>query len=492
MDDYKKKAVAMLLEKNILVTPEMLSRIEVLGPAGAASFDLVVKGAIEGASEAMTGKSQQPHPVDREASLVTGESGNANVDIVFSYNDLPKKRECQDFVAYFNSRFRQIERMLASRPEMHSITTISRLKFANERDNVAFIGMVSDKQLTKNGNIMLTVEDQTGSVRVIAGRSSQNAFSMAKECVLDEIIGVTGTSKGAVFASKLILPDIPAKDVKKSPDEGYAIFLSDLHVGSAKFLYDEFARFLKWINGMIGSPEQRGIARKVKYVFIAGDVVDGIGIYPDQEKELEIKDIYEQYARCAGLLSRIPRDKKIIIAPGNHDSTRISEPQPAFYGEMAAPLLKLPNIYPVSNPAFVTVDRSPGFPGIDVLLYHGYSFDYYVANVDSIRSKGGYDRADLIMKFLLQRRHIAPSHSSTLYLPDATDRLVISTVPDIFATGHIHRASVSNYRSVTLISSSCWQGKTSFQERLGHNPQPARVPVVNLKTREAKMLNFGS
>jgi len=41
-----------------------------------------------------------------------------------------------------------------------------------------------------------------------------------------------------------------------------------------------------------------------------------------------------------------------------------------------------------------------------------------------------------------------------------------------------------------MISGSCWQAKTSFQEKLGHEPEPARVPLVNLKTREIKILKF--
>ena len=126
------------------------------------------------------------------------------------------------------------------------------------------------------------------------------------------------------------------------------------------------------------------------------------------------------------------------------------------------------------------------------MIYHGYSFDYYVANVDSIRRQGGYERADLIMKFLLQRRHLAPAHTSTLILPDSSvDPLFIGIVPDIFATGHIHRTSVSDYKGIVLINSSCWQGKTKFQERLGHTPQPSRVPVFNLKTGSTKIINFG-
>jgi len=139
----------------------------------------------------------------------------------------------------------------------------------------------------------------------------------------------------------------------------------------------------------------------------------------------------------------------------------------------------------------INIHASKEFPGFDVLLYHGYSFDYYVSNVDAIRTNGGYDRADLIMRFLLQKRHLAPSHGSTLYIPDTKkDALIISKIPDFFITGHIHKANVSNYKNITNICCSCWQSKTTFQERVGHNPEPSRVPVVNLKTREVKMLKF--
>lgn len=115
-----------------------------------------------------------------------------------------------------------------------------------------------------------------------------------------------------------------------------------------------------------------------------------------------------------------------------------------------------------------------------------------MANVDSIRNNGGYDRGDLIMKFLLKKRHLAPTHTSTLYVPQDSDDLVIKNVPDIFVTGHIHKSIAANYRNITLISGSCWQSKTSFQEKVGHNPEPSRVPIVNLKTREVKILRFGS
>jgi DNA polymerase II small subunit len=145
----------------------------------------------------------------------------------------------------------------------------------------------------------------------------------------------------------------------------------------------------------------------------------------------------------------------------------------------------------VSNPSFINIHSSTDFSGFDILLYHGYSFDYYVANVDGIRQNGGYDRADLIMKFLLKRRHLAPTHTSTLYVPDVNkDPLVINKIPDFFITGHIHKTSVTNYKNTTLICGSCWQSTTSFQEKVGHHPEPCRVPIVNLNTREVKIMRF--
>jgi DNA polymerase II small subunit len=190
-------------------------------------------------------------------------------------------------------------------------------------------------------------------------------------------------------------------------------------------------------------------------------------------------------------LAKIPADKQIIICPGNHDLVHLAEPQPAFYPEYAPRLFKFPNVILVTNPALVNIGQRDGFPGFDILMYHGYSFDYYIANVESIRNNGGYRRADLVMKFLLKRRHLAPSFKSTPYLPlFPEDPLLIRKIPDFFLTGHIHYSNVANYRGITMISGSCWQGKTSFQEKMGHEPEPGRVPLVNLKTREVKILKF--
>ena len=416
------------------------------------------------------------------------------VTVVFSYKNVPHKYAIKDFTNFFLSRYKFLEGILRSRRELENTTSINRLQNKQEREKVSIIGLVEEIGETRNGNIMLTLEDPTGRMKVLVSKNNKQLFVSSKDLVFDEVIGISGTmGENIIFADTIVWPDIPpTHELKMGPEEEYAIFLSDLHVGSKYFLNEEFSKFLKWIRSEAGNEEQRKIAKAVKYIIIAGDLVDGIGIYPGQEKELSITTIDGQYEEFSRLISQVPQDKQIIVCPGNHDMVHLAEPQSVFYKEFAPGMFDLPNITMVTNPAMINVGKKKGFEGFDILLYHGYSFDYYVSNVESIRMGGGYHRADLIMKFLLQRRHLAPSFKSTPYYPShEQDPLLIKEIPDFLITGHIHYSTVANYRGITMISGSCWQAKTDFQEKLGHDPEPARVPIVNLKTRKIKILRFG-
>jgi len=436
------------------------------------------------------------HQTQDDAALTKIIFSPSSVNILVSYHNIPKKYEVKDFTTFFITRYQYLEKILRNRSELQDILTINRVLAKSEKEKVSVIGVVSEINQTKAGNLMVTLEDLTGQIKIIITKSKAELFQSAQDLVVDEVIGISGMSQDKImFADSIVWPDIPIQAELKKKEEGeeeYAIFLSDIHVGSALFLQEEFDRFLQWINGKVGNPEQRDIANKVKYIFMVGDLVDGVGIYPSQESELKIKDIIKQYSEFTGLVSQIPSTKQIIMCPGNHDAVHIAEPQPVLYKELVGNLLLLPNVTLVTNPAMVNIAKTDTFSGFDVLMYHGYSFDYYVANVESIRNGGGYQRADLIMKFLLKRRHLAPSFKSTPYFPGhSEDPLLIKRIPDFFVTGHIHYSSVANYKGVTMISCSCWQGKTTFQEKLGHKPEPARLPIVNLRTREIKVLRFG-
>jgi len=520
MDDEKKssikrKIIELCMEKDILITQELLDNSELfenfnfqdLQKKEAAVLNKEIFQTIYSKNMRAEGGAkehiyQEQKESDEKKELFSAKNTHTlslkeglekgTVKIIFSYSGKPKKREVSDFVDYFNSRYKTLEKILRNRQDLRSVISISRVLQKRERENVAIIGMIKDKQQTKGGNINLVIEDQTGEITVVVKKSKPELYELANNTTFDEVIGVVGGNSGKiVFANNIYFPDIPHKELKKCDDEVYALFLSDLHIGSKKFLRDKFERFLEWINLKTGSEAQKEIASKTKYLFIAGDLVDGVGIYPIQESDLEIVDAYEQYEECTRLLERIPKHIQIIIIAGNHDSIRLAEPQPPFSKGFGESLLALENVVFVSNPSVVNIHSSNNFSGFDVLLYHGYSFDYYVANISKIRFSGGYDRADLIMKYLLQKRHVAPTHTSSPYLPDTEhDPLTIGTVPDFFITGHIHKTAVAQYKATTLICGSCWQDITSFQIKVGHHPEPGRVPVANLKTREMKIMRF--
>jgi DNA polymerase II small subunit len=257
----------------------------------------------------------------------------------------------------------------------------------------------------------------------------------------------------------------------------YAAFVSDVHVGSNTFLREEFEDFLAWLNRTNG--RKRDVAKSVGYVVVPGDVVDGIGVYPDQEEELAINDIYGQYEELARLFKRIPEHIKVIMLPGNHDAVRPAEPQPTFPSEIRE--LFGQNVIFTGNPCYFSLH------GVEILAYHGRSMDDFIKALPSL----DYSKAKKIMIEMLKKRHLVPIYGGrTPIAPEHKDYLVIDRVPDIFVTGHGHATDMGKYRGVTLINASCWQAQTKYQKMHNFIPDPAKVPIVNLKTGEASIIDF--
>ncbi|MFH1072131.1 MAG: metallophosphoesterase [Nanoarchaeota archaeon] len=508
------------LEKGLLISPELLAELdEGLLDKQLDQDSLIINAELKNALFQNPGMNIDWHEFERSLFLLekkgdakiyneflhylasasslleetTREDDPAPVRILMQDTDEPHKRSVDDFISYFNTRFNYFEKLLKTRQELTGLTSVSRVLAKKDKDTVSVIGMIMDKAETKNNNLILTVEDRTGKISVLIHNTKQELFTLAKDCGLDEVIGVVGTNGNKIiFAENILLPNIPlGKELRKSRQEGYVLFMGDLHVGSKYFLKGAFERFLNWIAGKAGNDEQKRLASLVKYIIIVGDLVEGIGVYPSQEDDLEILSMKDQYAEFSRLIARIPQHIKIICLPGNHDAGRISEPQPPIYKDFAEAVWQLPNVIMLGNPCLINIDARLGFPGFDILLYHGYSLIYYAETVPSIKEAGGQKRVDLVMRHLLQRRHLSPSHSSNLYVPyPHKDSLIIDRIPDFFITGHVHRLSVANYRAVTLINCSCWTGITEDQEKRGLEPQPGKLPLVNLQTREIKVMNF--
>ncbi len=374
--------------------------------------------------------------------------------------------DIKDLVTYFQNRYHKLKGIIEKRSMKDHLAISDVLQ---SKDVVKIIGMVRDIRTTKNNHKIMEVEDETGDISVLIHNENHQLFEKSERIVRDEVIGIVGSKKGSlVIASEIVHPGVPRIE-EKVTDFG-VVFISDVHIGSATFLEDSFNKFIQWINGDFGTPTQMEVASDVKYLVVAGDIVDGIGIYPNQDKELTIKDITQQYDEAARLFGEINRDIKIIIAPGNHDASRIAEPQPAVPEEYAKSLYQLKNVEFVSNPSLVSLD------GLKTLIYHGRSFDDMAMTVKGL----SHENSDLIMRELLEKRHIAPIYGErTALASEIEDHLVIDQIPHVFHTGHVHINSYKKYKGVHMINSGTFQSQTEFQKIYNIMPTCGEVPVLH-------------
>jgi len=410
----------------------------------------------------------------------------AHVKVLSNYSYAGKKLVVKDFANYYRNRFSEIRNFLQESPQLNNLVSID--KIFGSRQGISLIGIISNKRVTKNKNLLFEIEDLTGKIKVIVNQNKKEIYEKAEEIALDSIVGFRGSGNREIFfVNDIVFPDAIIPERKKSNVEEYVLFIGDLHFGSKLFLEDSFLKFIDYLNGKIpNTPE----VENIKYLFIVGDLVTGVGNYPNQKKDLRIVDLEEQFIALANILDKIRKDIKIIISPGNHDGVRLMEPQPLLDEKYAWPLYNLKNVILTTNPCQVNIGANDGFVGFDVLTYHGFSFPYYVNNVPRLMAKKAMNSPDLIMKYLLRNRHLAPTHASAQFFPSEEDNLIIKKIPDIFVSGHTHKSAVSYHNNILIISISCWEAMTPYQEKFGNEPDHCKVPMLNLKTREVKILDF--
>jgi len=254
-----------------------------------------------------------------------------NVEIIETYTEHIKKREISDFVMHYNNRFKDISVMLRKR-DLDNLTSINIIKELKTKEEVSTIAIIFDIKESKNGHIILELEDKTGIIKGLVMKTNEELYNFAKNLVLDEVVAIKGAAgNDIIFISEIILPDIPLNNViKQSPKEEYAVVIGDSHIGSNVFYNKEFQEFVSWISGEKTPKAHKKIVEKIKYLIIPGDIVEGVGIFPGQEKELEKTSIEEQYNLFCDYIDKIPKEIQIILCPGNHDAVRIAEPQPPF------------------------------------------------------------------------------------------------------------------------------------------------------------------
>ena len=453
------------------------------------------KGVSDGASSAKSPTSRNPEgavqkKAPKEESTRTDHDSSVQGQADFVRKVASEKRaveighdvtgestgtgEYGDFVAVFRDRYKRLSKLLRGRVNHRPADAVASMAGGSD---AALIGLVNDIRSTASGHWLIEIEDASGAFPALVMKDRQFA-SVVDELLLDEVIAVEGTladDSGILFADSIHFPDVPRTYQPSYADRHVqAALISDVHVGSQEFMESAWNRFADWLH--------TEAAEHVEYLLIAGDMVEGVGVYPNQDHELTIIDIYEQYEAFAEHLKSVPGDLDIVMIPGNHDAVRLAEPQPAFDEELRD-IMSAHDSQIVSNPATVTVE------GVDVLMYHGVSLDEVIAELPE--DKASYDDPEKAMYQLLKKRHVAPQFGGRNRLaPEKEDYLVIDTVPDIFHTGHVHKLGWGKYHNVMAINSGCWQAQTDFQKSVNIDPDAGFAPVVDLDTLNLTVHDF--
>ncbi|MCL5874808.1 MAG: metallophosphoesterase [Candidatus Thermoplasmatota archaeon] len=357
----------------------------------------------------------------------------------------------ESFVDLFKSRYNFLHSKLNERSKNHFFTPVSKLK----RDNgqVFASGIVSDYSESKKGYGILEMEDEMNSIKVILPKTYKDVI------IRDEVIGVSGQfSKDgtAIFAESVYRPEA-SREPSLSGSSVKVMVISDIHVGSKNFIEDSFLNMIDYVN-----------TQGISFVIMNGDLVDGIGVYPDQESDLAINDINLQYKKLATLTSKFNNNVRVIVIPGNHDIVYPTEPQNPLPKEINA--LFPSNVMSLSNPVWVEIGERI------FLLYHGTSiFDFLEAIPGTTMND-----TDKIMIEMLRRGHLAPEYGKNLsFIPLKSDYYLIDPVPDVLVTGHVHSHSITTHKGILAINASTFQEQTNYQRMMNFNPKPGIGTVVD-------------
>jgi len=390
-----------------------------------------------------------------------------------------------DIKSFFNSRLSQIRnlmiegRSLPRRPISNAEAYRNRQRYSSNEYEITIVGLVSEPRWAKSGNLMFLLEDETTQIQcLLKPPSGANPLHAALDGLMnDDVVGVSGFFIGdrtdLFIISNIHLPPLPrrAKNTASINESVSAAFLSDVHVGSKTFLEPQWEKMINWF-------KTDPLAKTIKYFVLSGDGVDGVGIYPGQDRHLAITDLFKQYGALAMLLSDLPDWVDVIILPGNHDAVRPAEPQPALDPEVQQDY---------SDAVFVGNPCDFSLHGVRILSYHGKSIDDFVAGLRSVT----YAKPEMAMRSMLERRHLAPSWGGKTPLsPEPEDSMVIGTIPDIFVTGHVHGQFVGDHKGTTIVHSSTWQDQTDYQRMLGFQPKPCILTVINLHTHASASIPF--
>ncbi len=247
--------------------------------------------------------SQTPESVPSQPKpLATEYSSHYRILNHLNYSGASEsKGKALDFLKLFQDKYTFLFNELKNRGyQPRSLSKIDRQGRDTEFDVIV---MVSEKQVTKNGHVLLSVEDLEGQGKALIPASDDALIQKAKRITDDDVIGMKcklARTGELMIVKEFSWPDLPQRKPKTSEVDLGIVITSDIHIGSKLFLRPWWEKFISWMNRDVGTDKEKERVGKLKYLVIAGDCVaeyeeihtkDGIKI----AKNVKVDDLVLSY-----------------------------------------------------------------------------------------------------------------------------------------------------------------------------------------------------
>ena len=394
-------------------------------------------------------------------------------------NSTATARDVEEFIEHERDRVQRCLDLFDG--HVSSIQNVK--KQAPQDADVAVAGRVVRTGRTRSDNPKIIIEDFSGG-ELLTFFNDDSLSDLVDSVMVGDVVLIQGTvfrtDDGFTMVSGhtpaheektgLNLPDIPRNNSRtRSSVEGKVALISDIHFGSQEFEPHKWNQFVDHVRE----------TPAIRYVVVAGDMVEGINVYPGQEEELSIQRLDDQYEAAGRAFSDFPDDVEIVISTGNHDAVRLEEPQPPLRDEHQEHFPD--NCTFVGNPVQFTIG------GTRFLVYHGVSLHSIEEGIPA----ASIADPTTCMSPMLEKRQLAPNYNDAPRLsPEEQSYHVIEDVPDVFHTGHVHKFGLDTYRDSFVTNTGTWQGQTDFQKSKNISPDVGYVSVYDLQSKSMNVLHF--
>jgi len=317
------------------------------------------------------------------------------IQILKSFTQEQKVFTTEKTIQFFIDRYEKIKKILNGRLDLINLVSVN--KITSKSKKFSIIVMVKEKISDSNS---IVVEDLTGE---LIAKFQEKTSNLLEEIVLDEVVGlVCELGTNGITVSNVIWPDLPLRrDVNKTKDDIFCLFISDIHMDSEQFNHKSYEKFLNWLN-------QTNYNNF--YIFVLGGV---------SSREEEVKDFF----------SKLPKNSEKVFLRADVDPD-------------------LPGIFNITAPSLIKLEN------IVFLLSHGELLEKYSNIWRNLP-------AEKIMLNLLKKRHMDPIFNSHTKIFDQ-DQFILDIIPDIFVSGHFHNPGILNYKGTTIISSGSFLTQPLF------------------------------